>query len=455
MPLPTPNDNESERDFVTRCMASDAAQEFKDEKQRAAVCYSQWRGDKRKTLGRVQYHVKAQAIEQDGKRYAAVEIIDENISRPCESPPETRVRINPAGKARALARLMGTPILGPPELGHDATRIVGNAVDFESNHATRVLYEIPSLEDWAHIDAGEWGPVSPHMIPSMAHYDGDVYVLDEWMWEDVAFVPRGAWPNAGAKSTCKGDPRLCGFHMAVSAALTSHGLEPSGSTPRQDVADYSPTGRQVDREKTVEKLEVENILSCEHDKVIAELTDKNNALGAQVKDFTAKGTALQAKYDELSEKHKGVEAELKQAKASSTTVTASKEALDKVEADLKTVKAEAESLKVWKQAREDADHMERVQAVLDLRVKAGLLETKDVAAATERFKKLSDDALDLMTVDLTKVYGKFDSLPSGPKARLIPSAVGARFNPLEDTVGSLVGVPLGQVRAAEQPGVKA
>jgi len=454
MPLPTPSDNESESDFIARCMGSDAAKEFKDEKQRVAVCYSQWRSDKGKTLGRVQYHVKAQAIEQDGKRYAAVEIIDENISRPCESPPETRVRINPAGKARALARLMGSPILGPPELGHDATRIVGNAVDFESNHTTRVLYEIPSLEDWVHIDAGEWGPVSPHMAPSMAHYDGDVYVLDEWIWEDVAFVPRGAWPNAGVKSTCEGDPRLCGFHMAVSAALASHGLKPSGSTPRQDVAGYS-NNRQPDREKIDEKMEVDT-MSCEHDKVIAELTDKNKTLDAQVKDLTEKHKTIEGQYNELTAKNKTVEAELKQAKASSTTVTASKEALDKVEDELKIVKAESESLKAWKQGREDADHMERVQAVLDLRVKAGLLETKDVAAATETFKKLTNDALDLMVTDLTKVHGKFDSLPSGPKAKLIPSTVvGAHFNPMMETVGNLVGVPVGHVRAAEQPGVKA
>lgn len=43
MPLPTPNDNEKEDEFIHRCMSSDAAQEFSDQKQRVAVCYSQWR----------------------------------------------------------------------------------------------------------------------------------------------------------------------------------------------------------------------------------------------------------------------------------------------------------------------------------------------------------------------------------------------------------------------------
>ena len=97
---------------------------------------------------KVQYCVRAQAIEQDGKKYAVIEIIDENVSGPCESPPSTRVRINPPGKARALGSLLDKPLLGPPELGHETTEVVGHPVDFTSNHATRVLYEIPNSENW-------------------------------------------------------------------------------------------------------------------------------------------------------------------------------------------------------------------------------------------------------------------------------------------------------------------
>lgn len=43
MPLPTPHDDEKEDEFLHRCMASDAVKEFDDQKQRVAVCYSQWR----------------------------------------------------------------------------------------------------------------------------------------------------------------------------------------------------------------------------------------------------------------------------------------------------------------------------------------------------------------------------------------------------------------------------
>lgn len=179
----------------------------------------------------VEYFVAAQAVQRDGKRYALVEIIDENTSGPCEQPPNTRVRINPAGKLRALATLMGTPLMGPPAVGHAAERIVGSAADWSSNGATKVLYEIPDPTDWERMRSGEWGPVSPEMMPTKAHYEGDTYVLDDWAWNRVAFVPRGAFPSAGVKSTCIGDPRLCdfipekpyGFYGAVAAALNPSG----------------------------------------------------------------------------------------------------------------------------------------------------------------------------------------------------------------------------------------
>ena len=46
MPLPEPRKNESEEDFVSRCIESltkDESDKFPSKEQRAAVCYSQWR----------------------------------------------------------------------------------------------------------------------------------------------------------------------------------------------------------------------------------------------------------------------------------------------------------------------------------------------------------------------------------------------------------------------------
>lgn len=44
MPIPTPNDGESRDDFISRCMGNDTmVDDYPDNEQRAAVCYSQWR----------------------------------------------------------------------------------------------------------------------------------------------------------------------------------------------------------------------------------------------------------------------------------------------------------------------------------------------------------------------------------------------------------------------------
>lgn len=43
MPLPSPNKNESKDSFVQRCMSNNKMnEEYPDEDQRAAVCYSRW-----------------------------------------------------------------------------------------------------------------------------------------------------------------------------------------------------------------------------------------------------------------------------------------------------------------------------------------------------------------------------------------------------------------------------
>jgi len=44
MPLPKPRKKETEQEFVSRCMGDEMMRnDFKDQKQRAAVCYSQFK----------------------------------------------------------------------------------------------------------------------------------------------------------------------------------------------------------------------------------------------------------------------------------------------------------------------------------------------------------------------------------------------------------------------------
>jgi len=489
----------------------------------------------------VQYYVRAQAVERDEKKYALIEVIDEDVSGPCESPPATSIRINPAGKARALAGLLDMPLLGPPELGHEATQVVGRPVDFTSNHATQVLYEIPNLQNWNRIDRGEWGPVSPKMTPITAHYEDDIFVLDEWMWDNIAFVPKGAYPSAGVKSTCVGDPRLCGFTGAIMASLNSsksrlETLRPrtetdvgayspptgkAGKAPEDKTSDHSQGGvimknmeneavvvlaadawntadapdkffavvpdeaKGPDGKKSLRKLPLASIQKKDLDADIvrnalarfnqtdfagtgvskdeaqakicsaAKQFDIQSDVCGTVKGGFSKEVSCMDKYEhekviaELTDKNTKLEAELKELKAKppapAAPVTAS-DAMIAVQAELKSIKAEYETLKAWKVAAEEADHMRRVQEVVDLQVSTGSVEAAKVQAAVEALKKLPNDALDMMKATLSAVKGKFDSLPSGPKARLIPSASAAgHFDPTQATVGSLVGKKLGEM----------
>jgi len=49
MPLPSPNKDEEQKSFVSRCIGTDSVvEEFPDQKQRVAICFSQWRQSKKK-----------------------------------------------------------------------------------------------------------------------------------------------------------------------------------------------------------------------------------------------------------------------------------------------------------------------------------------------------------------------------------------------------------------------
>ena len=57
MPLSRPQSGENEQEFISRCMA-EIAGEFPDEKQRAAVCYTQWRTAQESTYSYIQQNAQ-------------------------------------------------------------------------------------------------------------------------------------------------------------------------------------------------------------------------------------------------------------------------------------------------------------------------------------------------------------------------------------------------------------
>lgn len=48
MPIPKPNDGESQDKFISRCMGNDTMNaDYPDNEQRAAICYSSWKDTKK------------------------------------------------------------------------------------------------------------------------------------------------------------------------------------------------------------------------------------------------------------------------------------------------------------------------------------------------------------------------------------------------------------------------
>lgn len=50
MPIPKPKKDEKESEFISRCMGDKVMNEdYKDQKQRAAICYTSWKNKDKKT----------------------------------------------------------------------------------------------------------------------------------------------------------------------------------------------------------------------------------------------------------------------------------------------------------------------------------------------------------------------------------------------------------------------
>jgi len=74
MPLPKPNDGESENDFIERCMSNETMKEdYPDNDQRLAVCYNQWEGDSEQSERRITLQAELRAVDENTKKVGRLE----------------------------------------------------------------------------------------------------------------------------------------------------------------------------------------------------------------------------------------------------------------------------------------------------------------------------------------------------------------------------------------------
>jgi len=344
--------------------------------------------------------------ERDSKRFAQIYVIDSSVNR-------NKWQVTPKARAKALETLLDAPLLGPPELAHEATKKVGRFVDFLSNSYTAGLAEITDDEAWRKMKAGEWVAVSPQIIAYDITDQNGIEVIDDFVFDHVVFVEKAAYPRARVKELCEGTEESCGFSQMLTAALDFH-----SHVGHDDVASSRPQGTQ-DAEK--------NILT---DSKEVDLMDSKEGLQTE---FSAGQKGVCPKLNP-EEKIKELEAKLADSDKIVKTLTAEKQTLEtkatdlekkiaefskdkpleKLEAQMKDLDKENKELKGKLAKIEEEKHMVLVGEVLDLREKAGLV--KDRGQEVEGLKKLSAEVLNGMKSDLSVIIEKQETF-TGPRAK--------------------------------------
>jgi transposase-like protein len=176
------------------------------------------------------YQATFEPYEEQGKHLAKIHVID-------LAPNLNKWQVTATARAKALKSLLDAPLLGPPPDGERGNVIggppgspheglwspVGKFVDFQSNHVTHGIAEITKDYAWEKIKNKEWDAVSPSVLAFVEHPEGDVAVVDDFNFEHVLFVDRGAYPDAKVEATCDDSLGSCGFYQALAAAAESQG----------------------------------------------------------------------------------------------------------------------------------------------------------------------------------------------------------------------------------------
>jgi hypothetical protein len=352
------------------------------------------------------YQATFEPYEEQGKHLAKIHVID-------LAPNKNDWQVTAPARAKALRTLLDAPLLGPSPDGEKGNVIgggpgspheglwspVGRFVDFESNHATQGIAEITKDYAWEKIKGGEWNAVSPSVLAFVEHKEGDISVVDDFNFEHVLFVDKGAYPDAKVEGLCEGDVGSCNFYQALAAAAAQPLSSHSGAgLDRRVVGDVatssSPTQTQVAEKKTGQKMEGGNRMKTTHESKEETNMDECNELQARVKE------------------------------------------LEPLQAQVTALKAENEALKVFKAEVERKQRMAKVQTIVDLKTHCGILEPKDHAQTFGELEKLSADALDAVEKELVAIQARLDSMPSGPKAKHTQEQA---FNTIEDVREQMFG----------------
>jgi len=113
------------------------------------------------------------------------------------------------------------------------------------------------------------------------------------------------------------------------------------------------------------------------------------------------------------------------------------ERIAELEAEVESLRRENEELRAKLAAMEEERHMELVNAVVEARMRAGLVKNRQ--AEMERLRILDDETLKLLKEDAEKLASKMSKTESVPKAKYTAESVDALKEAIEETRMRLFG----------------
>ena len=338
--------------------------------------------------------------EYEGRFFTKIRLIDTSKSLPMLYPRGIRARVTYEALKNAIKRLLASrnlPIVGPPEEGHNSIQQVGKPVQFNMPDGyADVTYEITDPKAKEGIRDGTWNAVSPEMEarPGKWYVDTDgSHVLTDFDFDRVAFVDKGAYPASAVQGFWEAEM----MHQLRAELLQSHTLSPEGQS---DLTNGAATryGRQVADENTpinggiklapeTDSPEIKKLKEEYEAKLLLATNDKKTLEG-EVAKLQQDAQILKASVGKPKEAYK--------------------EELDRVT-------GEVDKLKLWKAERLNAEIMDRVNTLVDLRIEAGFIDETGRLKEVERLKTLPTDALDTMINDAEVQYAHIKS--EGPRAK--------------------------------------
>jgi len=287
------------------------------------------------------------------KHLAKIQIIDTALNA-------NKWQVTDAALEKALSSLIGKPLIAYPD--HSGDIAAGIFVDAQKLDGIAIgTAEILDEDSWKKIESGEWRFVSPKVTAYDVSQVNGMDILNDFEFEHVAFVPRGAYPSAQVLSTYAGQESSL---RSFSAALTEE-LEKIKKGEDWKMSENAHDKELAEAKATIEKLEAAN-------KNLRELLEQKTK------------TPYEAEITEL------------------------KGQLEKRDADVKKLQ---ESLGRFEAER----HSAKVQNLLNLRANLGFVPTNEDLT---RFQAMTDDILDQLIED-TKDLVDRGSYQATPKAKYL------------------------------------